>query len=619
MEALGEKLKNLPDRPGVYIMKDETGDIIYIGKAISIKNRVRQYFQSSRGHSPKVRTMVGQIWDFDYIITDSELEALILECNLIKKHRPKYNVLLKDDKSYPYIKITTEEEYPRIIITRKVKKDNNKYFGPYTSPKAVRKTIELIRKIFPIRSCNKKIKQDVCEGRPCLYFHINQCQGPCQGNVSREEYGAMIKQVDKFLDGKHDDLLDELRLKMIEASNNLEFEKAALLRDRIAAVEQILEGQKIVYTNTREDTDVIAFAQDEVRTVAQLFFIRNGKLMGAEQFVLGETKDTELVEIIASFIKQFYFLSLYIPKVVLIQEEIQDTHIISKWLSDKKGYRVYLHAPKRGEKKELVNMALLNATDALQNIDERLKREMARTEGAVRELAQYLGLDRLPYRIEAFDISNIQGTQAVGSMVVFQGGRPQYGHYRRFKIKGIQGPDDYASMAQVVRRRFKRGLEEKKRLEDTGEDPVDGKFSYMPDLVLIDGGKGQLNIAVEVIRSLGLAHIPVISLAETFDQLYVEGKDSPVILPKNSMVLHLLQRIRDEAHRFAISYHRSLRTKSITHSVLEDIPGIGSKRSKALLKEFGSVEAIKKATLEELSDVKGMNRQVAQNVLEYFR
>lgn len=619
MKRLMEKLKNLPDHPGVYLMKDEAGDIIYVGKAVSLKNRVRQYFQSSRNHSPKIRVMVSQIRDFEYILTDSELEALILECNLIKKYKPKYNVLLKDDKTYPYVMVTTEEEYPRIIMTRRVNKDKNKYFGPYTSAKAVRETIELLRRIFPIRSCNKAVKEGIREGRPCLYFHINQCLGPCQGNVSKAEYQAMVKEICKFLDGKHDDLLEDLRIKMAEASNNLEFEKAARYRDRIYAIERVMENQKVVYASSAEDMDVIAFAQGEGNTVVQVFFIRSGKLIGSERFILDDTRDTELKEAISSFIKQFYIMSSYVPKVILVQEDIEDAEVIMKWLSEKRGNRVYIHAPKKGDKKELVDMAFNNAQDALRNLEDKLKREEARTLGAVKQLAEYLGLEKVPYRIEAFDISNIQGTESAASMVVFEGGKPKNSDYRRFKIKTVEGPNDFASMAEVIERRFKRGIEEVEELRKQGKSPEDGKFSRMPDLVLIDGGKGQLNVAVSVLRRLGLGDIPVISLAKRLEEVYVEGQSDPVNIPKGSDALHLLQRIRDEAHRFAISYHRSLREKSRLHSVLEDIPGIGPKRRAALLKRFGTLEAIRNATVEELASVEGMNRQAAQKVIEYLR
>ncbi|MBM7581561.1 excinuclease ABC subunit C [Caldicoprobacter guelmensis] len=619
MERLMEKLKNLPDHPGVYLMKDEAGDVIYVGKAVSLKNRVRQYFQSSRNHSPKIRIMVSQIRDFEYILTDSELEALILECNLIKKYKPKYNVLLKDDKTYPYIMVTTEEEYPRVVVTRRVNKDKNRYFGPYTSARAVRETIELMRRIFPIRSCNKAVKEGVREGRPCLYFHINQCLGPCQGNVSKAEYQAMVKEICKFLDGKHDDLLEDLRIKMSEAANNLEFEKAARYRDRIYAIERVMENQKVVYASSAEDMDVIAFAQGEGNTVAQVFFVRNGKLIGSERFVLDDTRDTELKEIISSFIKQFYIMSSYIPKVILVQDDIEDADVVMKWLSEKRGSRVYIHAPKKGDKKELVDMAFNNAQDALRNLEDKLKREETRTFGAAKQLAEYLGLDKVPYRIEAFDISNIQGTESVASMVVFEGGKPKNSDYRRFKIKVVEGPNDFASMAEVIERRFKRGIEELEELKKQGKSPEDGKFSRMPDLVLIDGGKGQLNIAVSVLRRLGLVDIPVISLAKRLEEVYVEGKSEPVDIPKSSDALHLLQRIRDEAHRFAISYHRNLREKNSLRSILEDIPGIGPKRRAALLKCFGTLEAIRNATVEELASVEGMNMRAAQNIIEYLR
>lgn len=618
MSILEEKLKNLPDQPGVYIMKDSSGEIIYIGKAVSLKNRVRQYFQASKSHTAKVRAMVSHIHDFEYILTDSELEAFILECNLIKKHRPRYNILLKDDKHYPYIKITMEEDYPRILMTRKLEKDKNRYFGPYTSAASVKETIELIRKIFPIRTCNRDVHYGTVTGRPCLYFHINQCLGPCQGNVDMGEYREMIKQVCKFLEGKHDDLLKELKNKMAEAAENLQFELAALLRDRIASVERILQNQKIIST-AMEDQDVIAYARDQDDVMVEMFFIRSGKLMGTEHFLLEDLQDTESKEVLQSFIKQFYLTAAFIPKEILLQEEIDEAPIIERWLSDRRGNRVYVKAPKRGEKRELVEMAMKNAQEALLNFSEKIRREWARTVGASEELARYIGLDKAPVRIEAFDISNIQGTDSVASMVVFENGKPKSKDYRRFKIKSVQGPNDFASMAEVIGRRFKRGLEEQKELLEQGKDVGSGKFSRFPDLLLIDGGKGQLSSARAVLRELGLEYIPTIGLAERFEEVFMEGREDPIIIPRNSDALHLLQRIRDEAHRFAITYHRSLRGKSGLHSILEDIPGIGPKRRRELLRHFGSIDAIRKASLEELAKVEGMNRQAAENIKEYLR
>ena len=617
MQLLEEKLKNLPSQPGIYMMKDELGNIIYIGKAVSLRNRVRQYFQSSRNHSPKLRAMVPKIKDFEYILTDSELEALILECNLIKKHRPRYNVLLKDDKHYPYIKVTTEEDYPRVFLTRKVKKDKNRYFGPYTDAKAVRETIELIKKLFPIRSCNKNLNNIKKGDRPCLYYHINQCQGPCMGNVDKEEYQNMIKEVCKFLDGRHEELIKELKEQMKEAADKLQFEKAAMLRDKIAAVEKVMEKQKVLSTDF-VDQDVIAIAQGRKKSIVQMFFIRSGKLIGTEHFGLDDTEDTDIKEALSSFIKQYYLVSSFVPKEILVQEEFDDIEIIEDWLSNNKGSRVYLKVPHRGEKKKLVDMALKNAVETLENYEQKLVREEARTLGALEELARHLELEDPPRRIEAFDISNIQGIDSVAAMVVFEDGRPNISEYRRFKIKGVIGPDDYASMQEVLKRRFKRGIEERKKLQSEGKDINIGKFSKFPDLILIDGGKGQLNAALKVLDEFGLSHIPTISLAEKFEEIYVKGQEEPIILPRNSNGLQLLQRVRDEAHRFAISYHRSLRNRNSLHSVLEDVPLIGPKRRAALFKHFGTLEAIKNASLDELLQVEGMNRKAAENLQRYF-
>lgn len=619
MPSLDEKLKTLPDNPGVYIMRDSDDNIIYIGKAVSLKNRVRQYFQSSRNHSQKVRSMVDKIADFEYILTDSELEALILECNLIKKHRPKYNVLLKDDKHYPYIKVTTNEEYPRVLVVRRIDRDGARYFGPYTSSRAVNETIELIRKLFPIRSCSRNLDGNFKDQRPCLYYHIGECLAPCQGHVDKDVYDEMIEQICKFLDGKHQDLIDELKTEMERAAVDLEFERAALIRDRIIAVEKILESQKIIWTDDMEDRDVIALAGSDPHIIVQIFFIRKGKLIGSEQFVLEDSYGSHLEDAIESFIKQFYAEDIYIPKEIFIDREIGDIEIIESWLSQKRGNRVYIKVPKRGEKRRLVDLAAKNAKESAQNIAYRYRRREEQTVGACEELAEYLNLDSVPYRIEAFDISNIQGTESVASMVVFEGGEAKKKDYRRFKIKTVTGPNDYASMAEVIRRRYTRGLKERAKLKRSGKDVESGKFSNLPDLILIDGGKGQLKTAFSVLEDLGLDYIPTISLAEEFEEIYTLDDKEPLILPRGSGALHLLQRIRDEAHRFAISYHRSLRQKNTLHSVLEDIPEIGPKRRVALLRRFGSIEGIRAATLEELCSVEGMNRRAAQNIKDYLQ
>jgi len=610
------KLKNLPDTPGVYIMKDQSGKIIYIGKAVSLKNRVRQYFRAT-GHTGKVGAMVSNISDFEYILTDTEVEALILECNLIKKHRPKYNILLKDDKHYPYIEVTTEEEYPRIRLTRKIKKDKNRYFGPYTSAKAVRETMEAIRKIFPIRTCNRKIREGQPAERPCLNYYIRQCWGPCRGNVKKADYQAMIKDVCRFLDGRQEDLLDEFRRKMTEAAENLQFERASVLRDQIRAVEKILEGQKIISTSMK-DQDVIALFQGFNRTAVQVFLIRGGKLISSERHILEETGETEQKDIIDSFLKQFYADSSYFPREIWIQQDIDDHKVIEEWLSERKGSKVTIRCPQRGEKHKLVQMAERNAEETLKTYERKEEREKERTEGAVLELKEALNLDHAPVRMEAFDISNTQGAQSVASMVVFENGRPARKEYRRFRIKTVEGPNDFASMAEVVERRFRRGLDERKKLKEEGRDFSEGKFSRFPDLIIIDGGKGQLGAALESMSKLGVDSIPTFGLAKKFEELYARGESDPIILPRSSNALHLVQRIRDEAHRFAITFHRSLRDKNDLHSVLLDVPGIGPKRMKELMKTFGSVERMKKADLEELSRVNGMNHKAAESLIRFF-
>ncbi len=616
--VLEDKLNILPDQPGVYIMKDKFGNIIYIGKAVSLKNRVRQYFNGSKNHSPKVKAMVCNIRDFEYIITDSELEALILECNLIKKHMPKYNVLLKDDKNYPYIKVTVNEPYPRLLLIRRVEDDGAKYFGPYTSMGAVKETMETVRKVFPIKTCNRKIDTKVANNaRPCLNYYIKQCLAPCRGDVDREAYNRIIKEICLVLGGKHEKLQKQLEAEMEEAAAQLNFERAALLRDRIRALKVISEKQKII-NSTLDDRDVIALAQGRHDSVVQMFFIRGGKLLGTQHMVLDDTASIDYQEIITSFIKQFYMDTLFIPREIILQRDIDEIQIIERWLSWKKGNRVYIRVPKRGDKKQILEMAVKNAMDLLNSISLRKEEEKSRTIGAVCKLQQYLNLDSPPLRIEAFDISNIQGTNAVGSMVVFVNGKPAKKHYRRFKIKTVDGPNDFASMGEVVLRRFRRGLDERERLEKEGKDVCDGKFSQFPDLIVIDGGKGQLTSALQSLEMLGLEYIPIIGLAKEFEEIYTIDSKEPIILPEDDNALHLLQRIRDEAHRFAITYHRSLRGKDIRRSVLDEITGVGVKRKKALLKAFNSIDEIKKATFQQLEKVDGIDKKTALNIYNYF-
>lgn len=616
-DALKEKLKNLPDNPGVYIMKDALNDILYIGKAISLKNRVRQYFRNSGGHSQRIILMTEKVHDLDIILTDSELEALILECNLIKKHRPKYNVLLKDDKSYSFIKVTIADEYPRILFTRRIEKDNARYFGPYLSSKDVRETLELIREIFPIRSCNKKVGLSA-HSRPCLYFHIKQCQGLCRGNIDKDEYKLLVTQVCRFLEGRYEILLKELRARMVEAAEGLEFERAAILRNRMASVERIMQGQKIVSTDMH-DQDVLALVKCNGEAIAQILFIRNGAVTGTSQFELEKTENVDMGEIIEAFVKQFYIAAEFVPASILLQQNIEDLGALSKWLSKVKGSKVRICVPRKGEKKELIDMAIRNAQHGLNELIQKNNVKHEKTVGALEELAKYIRIERIPNRIEAFDISNLQGTESVGSMVVFEAGSPMHRDYRRFRIKGMNGsPDDFASIAQVIERRFRKGIAEKAKLDDEGKDICNGKFSKMPNLVMVDGGKGQLNAAVSVLEVLGINDIPVIGLAKEQEQVYINGKGEPVDIPNDSNAIHLLQRIRDEAHRFAITYHRSLRKNSSLHSTLEDIQNIGKKRRVALFKHFGSIEAIKAASLEELERIIGMNKKSAQSLYEYF-
>lgn len=614
---IDEELKKLPDKPGVYIMKDKDGEIIYVGKAISLKNRVRQYFRSSKNDPPKVKTMVKHIEEFEYIIVDNEVEALILEANLIKKHKPKYNILLRDDKQYPYIKVTTNEKYPRVLKTRRVLKDGAKYFGPYPSAYAVNDTIDIIRNLYPIRTCNQNLEKNQRKTRPCLNYYIGRCLGPCQGNVDEELYNSMIDEIIMFLSGKEDKLIKIIEDKMIKASENLDFESAAKYRDQMNSLNTILEKQKIVSPNL-VDQDVIGMAKGVDEVCIQVFFIRTGKVVGREHFILSDTFNEERKEILSSFIKQFYLGTAYVPKEIFIEEEIDDIEPISRWLSEKRGSKVTIRIPKRGEKSQLMDMVKKNAMDMLNQYGDRFLRKQRENQRALEELQQSLGLEKIPNRIEAYDISNTSGISPVGSMVVFEQGEAKKSDYRRFKIQSVNTPNDYKSMAEILRRRFLRGLKEKEMVKEN-QIKLKG-FSIFPDLVMVDGGKGQVNIALGVLKELGL-NIPVCGLVKD-DFHNTRGiiyDNEEINLDEDSLGFKLIYNIQEEAHRFAISYHRSLRSKKMFKSELDDVKGIGEKRKRELFKHFHTIDNIKKASIEELTKVKGMNRRVAEDLYGHFR
>lgn len=606
-----EELKKLPGKPGVYLMHDEKDAIIYVGKAISLKNRVRQYFQSSRNKGAKIEQMVTHISRFEYIVTDSELEALVLECNLIKEHRPKYNTMLMDDKTYPFIKVTVNEPFPRVMMARRMKKDKAKYFGPYTSAGAVKDTIELIRKLYHIRSCNRSLPKDIGKERPCLNYHIHQCYAPCQGYISREEYRKSIDEVVRFLNGNYDPILKELEEKMLDASENLEFEKAIEYRELLASVQKIAQKQKITDT-AGDDRDIIAMASEGEDAVVQVFFIRGGRLIGRDHFYLKIAENDTKSEILSSFIKQFYAGTPYIPAELMLPEEIEDQEIIEEWLTTRREHKVRLRIPKKGTKEKLVELAQKNAQMVLKNDKERLKREEGRTIGAVKELEKILGLTGI-IRMEAYDISNTNGFDSVGSMVVYEHGKPKRNDYRKFKIKSVQGPDDYASMNEVLTRRFEHGLRER---QDENEA---GGFQTFPDLIMMDGGRGQVNIALEVLEKLNL-HIPVCGMVKDDNHrtrgLYFNNVELPI--DRNSECFRLITRIQDEAHRFAITFHRQLRSKGQVHSILDDIPGVGPARRKDLMRSFENIEAIRNATVEDLKELPSMNEKSAQEVYKFF-
>ena len=612
MFIIEEELKKLPGKPGVYIMHGEKDEIIYVGKAISLKNRVRQYFQSSRSKGAKIEQMVTHITRFEYIITDSELEALVLECNLIKEHRPKYNTMLKDDKSYPFIKVTVNEPYPRVLFARRMKKDKARYFGPYTSGGAVKDVIELVRKLYQVRSCNRTLPRDTGKDRPCLYYHMKQCDAPCQGYISQEEYRKNISKVIRFLNGDFKATIDELTEKMQKASEEMRYEDAMESRDLIRSIQKIGERQKITGYG-REDRDIIAVAMDESEdlrdqdAVVQVFFIRDGKLIGRDHFYLRVAKGDTKAQVLSSFLKQFYAGTPFIPSEIMLQSEIEDADIIEEWLTARRKQKVHIRVPKKGTKEKLVELALENARMVLSKDRERIRREEGRTIGAVHEVEDWLGL-KCVVRMEAYDISNISGFESVGSMVVYEKGRPKRSDYRKFKIKWVQGPNDYASMEEVLTRRFTH--------ESNGEFD---SFARLPDLILMDGGRGQVNIALKVLDKLGIS-IPVCGMVKDDHHrtrgLYYDNVEIPV--DTSSEGFRLITRIQDEAHRFAIEYHRSLRSKGQVHSVLDDIPGIGDARRKALLRKFKSVENIRDASEEELAQTESMNTGSARQVYEFF-
>ncbi len=612
-----KRQKKLPAKPGVYLMHDKTDAIIYVGKAISLKNRVRQYFQAGRNVTPKIERMISQIDHFEYIITDSEVEALVLESNLIKEHRPKYNTMLKDDKNYPYIRATIEEDYPRLLYSREQKRDKSKYFGPFTSAGAAKDTLELAHKIYKIRTCRRVLPRDIGKERPCLDYHIGQCDAPCQGKISKEEYNENFKKALKLIGGDYSEVIEYLKEKMMQASESLAFEEAAGYRDLISSVKKMSVKQKVTDFNG-QDRDIIALARTLEEAVVQVFFVREGKLIGRDHFHLNGTYGEKEEDILQDFIKQFYAGTPFIPREVMVEYNIADSGLIEQWLAGKRGGKVKIIIPKKGSKERLVELAHKNAALVLTQDMERIKREEQRTIGAMGEICSWIGIPYVP-RIESYDISNINGFQSVGSMVVFEDGKPKRSDYRKFKIKTVKGPDDYASMYEVLTRRFRHGIEETEELKEKGLIKEVGSFTRFPGLIMMDGGKGQVHIAQKVLGELSL-DIPVCGMVKDDKHrtrgLFFEGHELPVKV--DSEGFYLMTRIQDEVHRFAIEYHRSLRSKEQVKSVLDDINGIGGKRRKALMKHFQSIEAIRNAQVEEIAQVEGMNENVAVNVYKFF-
>ena len=611
MFDISEELKKLPDKPGVYIMKNADDEIIYVGKAISLKNRVRQYFQSNKNHSAKVISMVSHIAYFEYIVTDSEMEALLLECNLIKEHRPKYNVMLKDDKTYPYIKVTVNEDYPRIFITRKYVKDKNRYFGPITDATAAKETVDLINKLFPIRKCRKSLPKEIGKERPCLNYHIGQCLAPCDNLISKEEYGKIVDEVIAVLEGKYDYIIKYLEGLMYAASDNMDFEKAAMYRDRIAGVKKIMEKQKITNTGVG-DSDVIAFSRAMDEALVQVFFIRGGKLSGREHFLINAPDYIDRSGIMTQFVKQFYSGTAYIPRELILEEELipEEEPAIIELLENMRGSKVTITVPQKGEKNKMVELAARNAAITFERMGERLKKEQRQTIGALEEIKEALGLDRLPSRIEAYDISNTQGFESVGSMVVFENGKAKNSDYRKFRIKTVTGANDFASMEEVIGRRLAHYLREKSEA---------GSFTRLPDMIFVDGGKTQITAALNAMDNVGV-HIPVCGMVKD-DRHRTRGllyNDAEIEFKTNSEGFKLITRIQDEVHRFAIEYHRKLRSEKQVHSVLDDIEGIGPKRRKALMKQFGDIEAIKNAEVADLLEAEEMTIKAAESVYAFF-
>ncbi len=612
------QLKILTDKPGVYIMKNSLGEVIYVGKAKVLKNRVRQYFQNSKNHSEKVRAMVKNIAEFEYIVTDSEMEALILECNLIKKYSPRYNIALKDDKFYPFIKITTNEDFPRVYVTRNFAKDGNRYFGPYTNGTAVYEVMGLIKKLFPLRTCKKAIVEGGEPTRACLNYHINLCKAPCAGYISKAEYWEMIDEIINILNGTDTSIIKKLKLEMEKAAEELEFEKAAKIRDRILAIELISEKQKM-FTVKEGDEDFIDLYTDEKDGCAQVFFVREGKVTGREHFMIENISDDPVKEVISSFIASFYGGTAQIPKTIYVPEEIEDQELIEKFLTEKRGSKVWIKVPKKGDKKNLLDMVRNNAKIMLDQFKEKMVEEKELNKSALTELADVLGLDSLPARIEAYDISNIQGVDSVGTMVVFENGKAKNSDYRRFKIKSVKGPNDYESMREILSRRFSHGLEEVNKIKERNLEYSKGKFCIFPDLIMMDGGKGQVNIALEVLKDFGI-EIPVCGLVKD-DKHRTRGiifNNEEILIRRGSGLMNLITRVQDEVHRYAITYHRSLRDKRTLHSILEDIPRIGEKRRRNLLMKFGSIDNIKKASMEELLDTPGIDKRAAESIKQYF-
>ena len=614
-----EELKKLPRKPGVYIMRDDKDVILYVGKAINLHNRVRSYFRENIGRGPAIDQMVSLIARFEYIVTDSELEALVLENNLIKENSPKYNTLLKDDKTYPYIKVTVGEDYPRILFSRTMKKDKSRYFGPYTSAAAVKDTIELLNKLYQLRTCNRVLPRDIGIERPCLNYHIKQCLAPCQGYVSKEEYRQQVAGALEFLNGNYSPILKDLEEKMKKAAEAMEFEDAARYRDLLSSVRQVSQKQKIT-EGVGEDKDILALYQDETEAVVQVFFVRDGKLIGREHYYMTHVPENNKPAILQDFVKQFYAGTPFIPRELMLQYEIEDAELIEKWLSERKGSRVYLKVPKIGSKEKLVELAAQNAKLVLSQDREKLKREEGRTIGAVKEISDLLQLPLTgTARMEAYDISNINGFENVGSMVVYEKGKPKRSDYRKFKIKSVSGPDDYACMREVLTRRFRHGMEESKELEEQEMDQEYGSFTKFPDLILMDGGRGQVNIALSVLEELGI-NIPVCGMVKDDNHrtrgLYYHNIELPI--DTHSEGFKLITRIQDEAHRFAIEYHRSLRSKTQVKSVLDDIPGVGPARRKALMRHFKSLEEIRQATVEDLMEIPEMNERTAEEIVTFF-